>query len=260
MDYKIHLKYIVSLLILLLSFPALSLTGDAIIKMVDKHEDGYIDLSADIEMILLNQNGNKKNRYLSITSIEKIPLGDKRMYAFKSPSDVKGTTVLIHSNVTVDDSQWIYLPAFKRVKRVSTSNKKTPFVGSQFTYEDLSSQEKEKYVNEYIGEIKCGHKKCFKVKRTPKYNHSGYSHLISYIDKNSYRYVKIDYMSKDNRLIKTQIFLDYKLYNNRFLIANKLKMTNHLSKKITIMKWTNVKLNNHFMESGFSRNALRRMR
>ena len=242
------------------SHTAIALTGDDIIGLVDKHEDGYVDLVADVEMILVKKNHENRVRFLKVSSIELEPLGDKRKYVFKQPADIKGTAILIHSKVIEDDANWIYLPAFKRVKRVSSTNKKTPFVGSQFSYEDLSSQEKEKYQNQYLGDANCDDIACYQVKRVPKYNNSGYSHLISYVDKDKHRFVKIDYFNKSDKLLKTQYLSDYKLYDNKFLVASTLKMTDYKTDKTTIMKWKNIKLKNALSESKFTKNILKRLK
>jgi len=58
--------------------------------------------------------------------------------------DVKGTVVLTFSHGLKPDEQWIYLPALKRVKRISSSNKSGPFMGSEFAYEDIGSWEVKK--------------------------------------------------------------------------------------------------------------------
>ena len=67
---------------------------------------------------------------------------------FVSPADVKGTKFLSYSHIKKDDDQWLYLPALKRVKRIASKNKSGSFMGSEFSYEDLSSFDADKYIYE----------------------------------------------------------------------------------------------------------------
>ena len=126
-----------------------------VIAAVDQHEDGYQNLQSNVTMILENAKGQRRKRHLDVYTLELTALGDRRKFIFNRPADINGTAILVHSNVVKNDDHWIYLPAFNRVKRIASSNKSTPFVGSEYSYEDLSSQEKEKYVNRYMGEA-CG--------------------------------------------------------------------------------------------------------
>ena len=239
---------------------AASTNGDELISFVDKHEDGYVDLSANIKMILTDATGSENNRYMRFFSIESEKIGEKRKFVFRSPRDIKGTAILIHSEVVEEDKQWIYLPAFKRVKRVSSNNRKTAFVGSEFTYEDLASQEKEKYTNKFLYEKTVDGIACYVVRRTPVFPASGYQYMDSFIDKKRARYIKTDYYDKHSKLLKTLIISDYKWYKNRYLLASTYTMTNHQTHKKTVMKWSDIKLQSGFSMSDFARNALSRTR
>jgi len=135
--------------------------------------------------------------------------GDKSMSIFDRPRDVKGTAMLTYSHALEPDNQWLYLPALKRVKRISSSNKSGPFMGSEVAYEDLSSQEVEKYSYKYLGdEVFDGHD-CFIVERIPAYKYSGYKLQEVWYDKAEYRPLKIVYYDRKGALLKTQRFTQY---------------------------------------------------
>ena len=68
---------------------------------------------------------------------------------------VKGVNILSHTKIFEPDDQWLFLPALKRVKRISSRNKSGPFMGSEFAYEDLVSREVEKYSYKFIKDEKC---------------------------------------------------------------------------------------------------------
>ena len=80
------------------------------------------------------------------------------------PKDVKGTATLTFTHKVGPDDQWLYLPALKRVKRITSENRSGSFVGSEFAYEDLGSQELEKYSKrKYIKEEPCPEKMIYNV-------------------------------------------------------------------------------------------------
>lgn len=238
--------------------PAYALSGDDIISLVDQHENGYVDLKASIEMILTNRKGKKTVRTMDFSSIETDEIGEKRKFVFRKPSDVNGTAILINSQVIEDDKQWIFLPAFKRVKRISSKNKKSAFMGSQFSYEDLASQEKEKYKNVFLKESTVNNIPCYVVERTPILPNSGYHHIVVYVDKKRHRFIKTEYFDKKGKLIKTLTVNDYKLYKNRFLLASNFSVVNHQNSKSTIMKWKDIVLQNKLARSDFTKKSLLR--
>lgn len=237
-----------------------TVSGDEVIAAVDQHEDGYTDLTANIEMSLMDGAEAVRVRYLDFYSIESAKIGEKRKFVFQKPRDVKGTVILIDSRVIEDDKQWIFLPAFKRIKRISSRNRKTAFVGSQFSYEDLASQEKEKYRNTLSGETKIGDIACYRVKRIPVYQDSGYAYLMAYVDKARSRYIRIEYFDHNDKRLKTMDISDYKLYQDHFLLASSYKMVDHSNNKTTIMLWNNIKLKNGYSQADFTSNALKRTR
>jgi hypothetical protein len=211
-------------------------------------------------MILEDARGDKRQRHLDVYALELSPLGDKRKFVFNQPADIDGTAVLIHSNVVENDDQWIFLPAFKRVKRIASSNKSTPFVGSEFSYEDLASQEKEKYTNRYVESTTLDSMACDVVERIPGFPYSAYSRLLVYIDRKDHRYRKVEYFDQSGKHIKTQFLEDYRLYDGRYLLPNKTVMVNHETGKKTTMLWDDIRLKTAQTDNQFTTNALKRVR
>ncbi|MBE9563969.1 MAG: outer membrane lipoprotein-sorting protein, partial [Proteobacteria bacterium] len=125
-------------------------TGLAIAVESDKRDTGFSDQTANMVMELHNKQGDVSTRTIRIKTLEVIGDGDKSMSIFDKPADVKGTAFLTYSHAIKPDEQWLYLPALKRVKRINSKNKSGPFMGSEFAYEDLASQEIEKYSYKYI--------------------------------------------------------------------------------------------------------------
>ena len=120
------------------------------------YDRGFTDFTANMVMTLKNKSGQTSKRLIRIRSLEVEGDGDKSLSIFDEPADVKGTKMLTYSHGLEADDQWLYLPALKKVKRISSRNKSGPFMGSTFAFEDLSSQEVEKYTYKYLRDEACG--------------------------------------------------------------------------------------------------------
>lgn len=97
-------------------------------------DTGWVDNTADMLMTLRNKQGQESIRQVKIKNLEQLDDGDKSLTNFTQPRDVKGTSFLSFSHPIKADDQWLYLPALKRVKRISSSNKSGPFMGSEFAF------------------------------------------------------------------------------------------------------------------------------
>ncbi|NIP30459.1 MAG: outer membrane lipoprotein-sorting protein [Candidatus Dadabacteria bacterium] len=209
--------------------------GKKIAIEAEKKDSGWGDNKSTSKMILKNKHGQESIRELSrnVLEVNEEGLGDKSIVVFDSPNDIKGTALLSHTKILKPDDQWLYLPAVKRVKRISSSNKSGPFVGSEFAYEDLLSQEIDKYNYKFIKEEKYGNLNCFVVERYPLYENSGYTKQVVWWDKLEYRPQKIDFYDRKDSLLKTLTYIDYKQYLGKYWRADKFKMVNHQNGKST---------------------------
>ena len=115
--------------------------GLAIAVEADNRDQGWADQATTMKMILRNSQGAESTREIRGKTLEIKGDGDKSLTIFDTPRDIKGTAFLSFTHALESDEQWLYLPALKRVKRISSSNKSGPFMGSVFDYEDISSQE-----------------------------------------------------------------------------------------------------------------------
>ncbi len=145
--------------------------------------DTRVFFSADLLMILKNKHGQQSARKIRVRTLEVEGDGDKSLTIFDNPRDVKGTAFLTFSHKQGDDDQWLYLPALKRVKRISARNKSGSFVGSEFAYEDISSREVAKYTYRWIrNEVYAG-QACFVIERYPvDKKNSGYKRQVVWTD------------------------------------------------------------------------------
>jgi len=230
--------------------------GLEIAQAATKADEGFGSLQVNLKMILKNKNGQVSEREMTNKVLELIEDGDKSMVYFNTPKDVKGTSTLTFTHKVGSDDQWLYLPSIKRVKRISSSNKSGPFMGSEFAFEDLSSDEVEKYAYTFIEE-KDG---LLIVEQDPVDAKSGYSRrLVSYNKNKGYRIEKIEFYDRKNALLKTLLYSDYKQYRNKHWRPGKMVMTNHLSNKETTLLFSDYNLGLELSEEDFTENALKRI-
>ena len=217
--------------------------GLAIATEVDNRDKGWDDVTVEGEMVLKNKAGNESVRKFRSTILEAADAseGDRSIITFSQPRDVRGTALLTHSKIEPeDDSQWIFLPAVKRVKRISSSNRTGKFVSSEFSYEDLGSEEVADNDHIWIEDAACAHDAsltCAAVESRPKNKKSGYSRRVSFIDLDEYRVHQIDFYNRRGDLEKTLNFTDYQQYEGQFWRAHIMTMKNHQTGKSTRLSW-----------------------
>ena len=234
--------------------------GLAIANEVDRHDQGWGDTTTSMKMVLRNKQGEESTRMIRLKSLEVSGDGDKGLTIFDSPKDVKGTAFLSFSHVTAPDDQWLYLPALKLVKRISSANKSGPFMGSQFSFEDLASFEVDKYKYKYLRDESLGKIDSFVVENYPQYEHSGYKRQVVWIDKQRYIPLKVEYYDRKNDLLKTLEFSDYKQYLSKYWRAQQQVMKNHQNGKSTVLTLSDYKFQNGFKDRDFERSSLKRSR
>ena len=226
----------------------------------DKRDTGFNDSVSEMTMILRNRNGEESTRKIRNQTLEVADDGDKSLVIFDQPRDVKGTAFLSFTHKAGPDDQWLYLPALKRVKRISSNNKSGPFMGSEFAYEDISSQETEKYTYKYLNNETYENQVCFVFERYPADDESGYNRQVVWMDKDHYRYLKIDFYDRKDDLLKTLIYHDYKMYLDKYWRASKMAMTNHQTGKSTDLLWEDYEFSTGLSESDFNQSSLKRAR
>ena len=234
--------------------------GLEIAQEADRRDTGFSDLTAGLTMILRNRHGQESKREIRNRTKEVEGDGDKALIIFDQPRDVKGTAFLNYTHATEPDDQWLYLPALKRVKRISSANKSGPFMGSEFAYEDLTSQEVEKYSYRWLRDEALEGRGTMVVERIPAYRHSGYTRQVVWVDEAMWQPLKVEYYDRKNALLKTLRASDYRQYLDRYWRADRMEMVNHQTGKSTVLTWTNYVFANGLDDRDFDRNSLARIR
>lgn len=230
--------------------------GLAIAKEADRRNNGYGDAKVTMEMILRNKQGEESKRKMRSRALEVANDGDKGLIIFDDPKDVQGTALLTFSHKVADDDRWLYLPAVKRVKRIASDNKSGPFMGSEFAYEDLGSQEIEKYTYKYIKDETLDGQDCFVSERYAVDKNSGYTRQVVWMDKAEYRPLKIEFYDRKSSLLKTLTFSGYKKYLDQYWRPLKLDMVNHQTGKSTTLVFGEYQFRNGYTDRDFDQASL----
>ncbi|MCK5877149.1 MAG: outer membrane lipoprotein-sorting protein [Candidatus Marithrix sp.] len=234
--------------------------GLAIATMGDFRDTGWQDSKVEMTMILRNRKGKENTRETKARYMEINGDGDKSLTIFKQPRDIKGTAMLTWSHSIEADDQWLYLPALKRVKRISSKNKSGPFMGSEFAFEDLASQEIDKYSYAHLRDEDYAGINCYVVERKPAYKYSGYTRQIVWVDKEHFNPQQIVFYDRKNTLLKTLKFNNYKQYLNKYWRSDEMFMENHQTHKTTKLKFENYEFGNGFTNRDFDKTTLKRTR
>ncbi len=234
--------------------------GLAIAVEADRRDTGFGNFTAEMVMVLRNRHGQESRRDIRLRTLEVDGDGDKSLSIFDRPRDVEGTAFLSFSHVTGNDDQWLYLPALSRVKRISTSNKSGPFMGSEFSYEDISSQEVEEYTYTWLRDEQLDGQDIYVVERVPVDKNSGYTKLVTWIDKEHFRTMKVEFYDRKGAHMKTLIPQGFHQYLEQYWRPDIMNMVNHQTGKSTVLEWTNYEFRTGLTDRDFDRNALKRAR
>lgn len=234
--------------------------GRRIAEEAERRNVGWRDSIVTGNMILRDRQGQTSTRRMRILSLEGTDDGDKSVVVFNHPPDIDGTALLTHSHKKRDDDQWLFLPALRRVKRISSSNKSGSFVGSEFSYEDMSNIEIDKYKFRFLRDDKLEDQETFVVERIPLDENSGYTKQIAWIDKAHYRTLKVDFYDRKDSRLKTLTSTKFQLYLDKYWRALNLRMVNHQTGKSTDLLWEAYKFREGLTNRDFTRASLQRTR
>jgi len=246
-----------TLILVALSINLFAITNQEVADKCEAVMKGFKSSKSQMQMTLINANKQRRSRDMSMMTLESSK-GNKSLMTFLSPADVKGTKFLNHEHINKDDDQWLYLPALKRVKRIASSSKSGSFMGSEFSYEDLSSFNPKKYI--FKGDAKVGMldgKKVYIGARIPKSKNSGYTKEVSYVDAKTFLIKKVDYYDRKHELLKTATFDKYKKINGKWRVAQ-MTMVNHQNHKKTILVWKDEKIKLHLRDRDFNKRVLKK--
>ena len=234
--------------------------GLRLAKDIEAANSGFVGEDSVMEMILIDAYNSKTTREMIGKTMETSKDGDKSLMIFKNPKDVKGTKMLTWTHKEGDDDQWLFLPSLRRIKRISSRSKTSSFMGSEFSYEDLGSQEIDKYTFKWIKDSK--NKKgepIYILERYPK-KKSGYKKMVMFISKKMKSAIRMEYFDKKGELLKVGIFKKFKAFkvNGKTIYrAGVIEMKNVQTKKSSLFTWKSRKLGVKHRKRDFDKKSLK---
>lgn len=214
--------------------------GREIAQAAKDRERGWTDSTTFLEMILQDQAGRTSSRKMRIMLLQADAggEGDKSLVVFDEPRDVAGTTLLSFSRASANDDQWLFLPSLRRTKRIASSNRSGSFVGSQFSYEDMTPVVIDDYRYMWLRDEQCGALFCHVVERIPTEAGSGYSRQEVWFDTTALRIWKVNFYDRRSELLKTLTREDFRELsgkNGRYWRAHRQLMYNHQTGDQTVL-------------------------
>jgi outer membrane lipoprotein-sorting protein len=181
---------------------------------------------------------------------------DKKIMFFMAPADVRGTSFMNWSYADGrDDDQWIYLPALKRTKRISSDGKSDYFMGSDFTYDDLGDRHPGEDTHTLLREETLDGKACWVVESIPKEEDYMYSKTITWVMKDNYLGLRREFYDEDGDLLK--ILTIHKFDNiDGFWTILETEMKNVQKDHKTNMAFNNVQINQGIPDSRFTERSM----
>ena len=260
-----------SILPLLVLIPGLAIPANEVVDepkareimvQVDERDDGDM-MTQTMEMILIDKNGKERVRQLSSYGRD-VGKDEQRIVFFISPADVKDTGFLTYDydDGDRDDDQWLYLPALRKTKRIASSDKSGSFMGSDFSYADMTDIDLDKYDFQLLGEGEVRGEKIWKIQRVPRTREEivkyGYTKSVLFVRQDNYVVVRaVHWVKKGDRLK----YLDVKKLElidgiwtpiEQTMTTKKGKKTLHK----TILRFGDTKYNQDLEESIFSQRRL----
>lgn len=216
------------------------------------------DQEGTLTMTLINSRGDQRVREIKQFSKDYGPVEKKIMF-FLSPADVRNTSFMnwSYDEEGRDDDQWIYLPALKRVKRISSEGKSDYFMGSDFTYDDLGDRHPLEDTHKLLREENFKGENCYVVESTPKESDYMYSRTLTWIIKDKWIGLKKEFYDKSGKHLKTLNVEKYEKINNYWIIMHST-MRNSQKNHTTDMLLENVIVDAGIEDEKFTERMMRR--
>jgi len=232
--------------------------GLAIMKEQERVNSGYRDEIGRYKMTLVNANGDRTERIMERRTLEGVKEGDKILVVFQAPPDINGTALLTHQHKAGDDDQWLYLPGLRRIKRIASSTRSNSFVGSEYTYEDLTPLELTKYTFRYLRDETIDGVALWVVETVPRFKDSAYSRSEVFIRKDNHQTIRINFYERKGALLKVGRFDGWTKVDGKWWRARIGRIENAQTKRSTSLETLDLKIGAGLSRGDFTTQALER--
>jgi outer membrane lipoprotein-sorting protein len=228
-------------------------------QIVDKMAKGFDqkDMMVQIKMSLVDGKGTKRERLMR-SRMKEVDGLSKSVISFEEPADVRGTKFLVLENKGRDDDQSIYLPALKRVRRISSSQRSESFMGTDFSYYDLSTHNSEEGDHKKLPDETMSGTSCYVIETVPKASsNSEYSKVKYWVRKDNMIAIKGEFYDKSGKLMKTMTSANLEQYKPGKWLARNLTMTNSSKGTSTVIDITKYALDAALADDFFTERFLK---
>lgn len=229
-----------------------------IMQKVDARDDGD-NQTSQMQMILIDKRGNQRIR--TIQSYTK-DFGEDtyRIMFFQEPADVKNTGFLTYDydDANKDDDQWLYLPALRKSKRIATSDKSGSFMGSDFSYADMTDRDLQDYDYNLVKEMQVEGHDVWVIEAIPRneeiIEETGYEKTLAFVRKDNYVVIRaVNWVDKGNKLKYMEITDLAKI--DGIWTPREMQMTTKRGRTTlhkTILRFSDIKFNQQLDENVFT--------
>lgn len=238
------------------------LSGDQIMQRVDNRDDGD-DLTQKIYQRLVDKRGGIRERHI-VSFRKDYGKDSKGISYFLKPANIRDTALLTYDydGVARDDDQWLYLPALKKVRRISASDRGDYFMGTDFTFEDIKqTPELEDYNWTLTGSENINGFDCWVVQGVPKTDalkkNLGYSKTLNYVRKDIDMAIRIDYWDRKGQELKHFTITGLEQIDGIWT-ATAMLMENIQTRHKTEMQFSEHRYNSGLSDRTFSERMLKR--
>lgn len=198
---------------------------------------------ADLHMSIVDKKGKERVREFTMLRLDIDEGGDQRYYTyFRRPSDVARLTFMVHKTVRGNDKRWIYIPSVDLVKQISADDKNSSFVGSDFTYEDVSGRLWSEDNHSLIGDSTIDSSAVFMVESIPREKYKGFARKLSYIDKKTFLPLYEQFFNGKGKLMR-RFRAEIVEEIDGILTVTRRSMENLKKKRKTTVEFSNVAYN-----------------
>ncbi|MDR2730631.1 MAG: outer membrane lipoprotein-sorting protein [Treponema sp.] len=168
-------------------------------------------ISSRSRMVITAKDGSTTERVIDQYSKDG-PNGARTVIVFQRPANVAGTRFLTMDTASGGSDRWIYLPSLDRVRRIAASESGGSFMGTDFSYDDISSMDRDISLDTHtiLREEMLNGTPCYVIQSVPKDSSYQYSKTISWIDKASFLIYKSEMYNRRNELVKMMEMSDFK--------------------------------------------------
>lgn len=198
--------YTLVLILMGLMFTSSATAQDAAGIMEKSHLAYYYaanDGLSDVTMKIVDRRGKERIKEFIMLRLDMEDGGQQKYYTyFKKPSDISRLTFMVHKYPDGNDMRWIYVPSVDLVKPISADDKNSSFVGSHFSYEDVSGRHWTEDNHTMVGDSTIDGRLVYIIKSTPKEAYKGFARKLTYVCKASFLPLMEEYYNKKDKLVR----------------------------------------------------------